>query len=92
MNWYVYVQLHTSNGEDWGLISLDVAEILWPVKYGEKSKPPKSDHSWEVFWKLGVLEFSVKILEKYLWRSSFLVKLQADSLQFSVVFPEVFTQ
>ena len=47
--------------------------------------------TWEVFWKISVLKFAIKILEKYLWRSSFLVKLQADSLQLSVAFPEVFT-
>ena len=35
------MQLHVSNGEDWGLISPDLPEILWPVKYGEKSKPPR---------------------------------------------------
>ena len=46
--------------------------------------------TWKVFWKIGDLKFAVKILEKYLWRSSFLEKLQADSLQLSVVFPEVF--
>ena len=47
--------------------------------------------TWGVFWKIGVLKFAIKILEKYLWRSSFLVKLQADSLQLSVAFSEVFT-
>ena len=47
--------------------------------------------TWEVLWKIGVLKFAVKILEKYLWRSSFLVKLQAEGLQLSVAFPEVFT-
>ena len=46
---------------------------------------------WEVYWKIDVLKFAVKILEKYLWRSSFLVKLQADSLQLSVALPEIFT-
>ena len=45
----------------------------------------------EVFWKIGALKFAVKILEKYLWRSSFLVKLHSDSLQLSVAFLEVFT-
>ena len=41
--------------------------------------------------EIGALKFEVKILEKYLWKSSFLVKLQADSPQLSVAFPEVFT-
>ena len=44
----------------------------------------------KVFRKIGVLKFVVKILQKYLSRTSFLVKLQADSLQHSVTFPEVF--
>ena len=47
--------------------------------------------TWEVFWKIDALKFTVKILEKYLWRSSFLVKLRADSLQLSAAFAEVFT-
>ena len=46
--------------------------------------------TWEVLWKIGVLKFAVKILENYLW-SSFLVKLQADSLQLSIAFSETFT-
>ena len=36
----------------------------------------RSSHR-EVFCEKGVHKFLVKILEKYLWRSSFLVKLQA---------------
>ena len=47
--------------------------------------------TWEAFWKRDFLKLAVKILEKYLLRSSFLVKLQADSLQLSVAFPEIFT-
>ena len=31
--------------------------------------------TWEVFWKIGALKFAIKILEKYLWRSSFSVQL-----------------
>ena len=45
--------------------------------------------TWEVFWKIGVLISAVKILEKYLWRSSFLVtcrltvrNFQSHSLRF----------
>ena len=39
--WHVRMWLHASNGEDYGLISPDLVESLWPVKYGEKSKSPR---------------------------------------------------
>ena len=41
-----------------------------------KSIPVRSSHQ-EVFCKKGVGIFLVKMLEKYLWRSLFFVKLQA---------------
>ena len=39
-----------------------------------KSLANRSSHS-EMLWEMGVLKFETKIHEKYLWRSSFLVKL-----------------
>ena len=68
------------------LVSLLVFEIYNGPKYASAEAA-----TWEVFWKIGVLKFAVKILEKYLRRSLFLLKLQSGNLQLSVGFPEVFT-
>ena len=58
---------------------LQSAHIQWNYLAVE-SVANRSSHS-EVFREIGVPKFEIKIHEKYLWRSSSLVKLLAKSMQ-----------
>ena len=66
---------------------LELAHVQWNYFAVEsvllflfKSLANRSSHS-EVFREIGAPKFEIKIHEKYLWRSSFLVKLLAKSMQ-----------